>query len=461
MVLGVVALLWTLAGASALAQDATPPSRPPGATLEGWADRVHIALRDKRHAHGGLFYDRGVLRRLTPAMDHEYALDLELYGYTLRDDAQWYAAPLAFRTHMGSIHRSRFATASHFRNRIALRPRHTVTLTGLLQEDLSAERAFVEVGYQYQTGAHQLGFRQTVGSYKPDLDFGFNYAFASPTLGNVRVEATVLDLANNFIFDTLGADPVLEDTVRSYRRAPRYVTAQWMSPTWRRLRAEFHLGLQPRARADVHAQSQPHHRFTWEDQFHMMGGLVEADLSAITAGAIYRETRSRIRRTTPTGSAFTSDFTTAQTSRTVSAYVLARIWTLDLEAWGHLETYRDRQDGTDFDQASLDEAMNYREHRTALHIRLGRVPPDRGLRLALDYLLDSRGANDDIAVMNRYLSFPHYTPNGRFALQVGYAFSRRAYVIVGAAFDAGGDPFYGDRGLTRYDGGFGRVVVTT
>ena len=53
-----------------------------------------------------------------------------------------------------------------------------------------------------------------------------------------------------------------------------------------------------------------------------------------------------------------------------------------------------------------------------------------------------------------------WSPNGRFAVHMGYQFSRQSYFLIGAAYDAGGDPFYDDgRRPVRYDGGFGRVVV--
>lgn len=55
-------------------------------------------LRDRWHAYDGLFFDRGVLRRLTPAMDHEYDMDLLMYGFTADEDAAWYASDHAVRT---------------------------------------------------------------------------------------------------------------------------------------------------------------------------------------------------------------------------------------------------------------------------------------------------------------------------------------------------------------------------
>lgn len=458
--LGALLALGVLPAAQAqVPTDTTAHTPPRRATLVGWADRLHIAIRDRRHAHGGLFYDRGLLRRFTPSMDHEYDIDLRTYRFTFADDADWYDSATAFRTYMGSINRSRFATASHFRSHIALDERQTVLLTGLQQEDLRAERFFVEVGYRYRLGPHHFGFDQTLASYKPDLDFGLFYTFAAAPVGTLRLALTLLDVANNFIFDILGADPTLEDTVRSYRRPPRLLTAQWISPTWRNLRGEVHAGVQPPARAEVHSQARPAQRFTWEDRLHYVGALLEARFGPVTLGAMYRETYTRIRRGAPPGSVFTSDFASAQASRTLTLYGLASRWRLHAEAWLHHERYRDHQFGTDFDEAALPAALDYREGRTTFHARLTYAPAKRGLRLAFDYIADGRTYNDDLAILNQYLRFRQHTPNGRFALQVGYAFSRRTYVAIGGAFDAGGDPFHKDRSLTRYDGGFARVVI--
>ena len=450
-----------------LAAHAQPDAAGPTATLSGWSDAVRTAVRDRRHAYGGLFFDRGIFRRLTPGMDHEYDLDLLTYGFTPDEDARWYASNHALRTFMGSIHRSRFATQTRFRHRVAVGARHAILLDGMQQEDLTAQRFFVEAGYGYRLGRHHhIGFSQTVAAYKPDLDLSLFYAFDHAAAGLLRVELGLLDVANDLIFDVLGADPVLEDTVRSYRRAPRLFALTWHTPVCRGFRAEVAAGIQPTARADVHSQRRTDLRFRWADRLAYAGGLFEYRHARVTTGLLLRHTFSRAARRSAPGARDATDYTTTQTDWSATAYALAPLPGLPVSGlqaglWLTAETYADVQRGTAFGAASIPSAMDYRERRLLLHARLHRLPARRGRRAGLDYYGDGRTFARDETLMARYLTFLPWSPNGRLAFHAGYQVSPAVYVLAGAAYDTGGDPFYGDgRGPIRYDGGFGRLFVT-
>lgn len=435
------------------------------ATLAGWEDRLHLALRDRRHAYGGLFFDRGLLRRLTPEMDHEYDLDVQTFAFTLQEDAAWYRAPYGFRTYMGSVSTSRFATVSHLRATVPVRERHQVHLSGIQQEDLQAQRFFVELGYAYQLGgAHRLGFTQTVAAYKPDLDFGLFYAYDDADRGQVRFGVTFLDVANNFIFDRLGVDPVLEDTTRSYRRRPRLFALSLASPPLGRFRAELVAGIQPPARALVASQAEPANRFFFSDAASYLGGLAEYRLARITLGTVYRQTRTAIARRPDASSdvsgALTSDYASRQQHREATLYVLAEVWRLRGEAWLARVRYTDRQQGTDFDEARIPAPLDFEERRLTAHVRLRYVPAERGVLAGGAYLAIGRRFPSGRDLMLRYLRFAPQPPHHRLSLHAGYRFTPHAHVVVGANVDLDGDAFYGDgRGLTRYDGGFAQIVV--
>lgn len=431
------------------------------ATLRGWHTEIRTAVRDRRHAHGGLFFDRGVFRRLTPAMDHEYDIDLLTYGYTPADDAVWYARDHGIRTFMGSIHRSRFATRTRFRHEIALADRHSALLDAMQQEDLTAQRFFIEVGYAYQLAArHRIGFRQTVASYKPDLDLTLTYTYQSPPIGTIQAELALLDVANNLIFERLGVDPVLEDTVRTYRQRPRLLDLTWRSPRIGPLRFEATIGIQPAAHARVRSHQNPGVDFQWGERLRYVGALVEYRHPLATSGVIYHHTFSRMSREAEAAAGGGTAYSAEQTSHAATIYALAPIWRVRAGLWLTAEWYSDHQSGSGFHDATIPSAMRYRERRVTFQARVDYVPR-RGVRAGLAYLVDHRRFTDGASLMNEYLRFLPWSPNGRVAANVGYQFGEVGYAVVGVAYDVGGDPFYSDdRGPVRYDGGFGRVVVT-
>ena len=431
------------------------------ATLRGWHTEIRTAVRDRRHAYGGLFFDRGVFRRLTPAMDHEYDIDLLTYGYTPADDAVWYARSHGVRTFMGSIHKSRFATRTRFRHEIQLADRHTALLDAMQQEDLTAQRFFIEVGYAYEvTPRHHAGFSQTLAAYKPDLDLTLFYEYQALPVGTFRAELAILDAANNLIFERLGVDPVLEDTVRTYRRRPLLVDLTWQSPVIGRLRGEATVGIQSPTRARVRSHQNPDAAFLWRERLRYAGALGEYRHPMVTAGVIYHHTFSRMSREAETAAGGETAYSTEQSSHAATIYALAPVWRIRAGLWLTAERYSDDQSGTGFEAASVPSAMRYRERRVTLQARAEYIP-QRGLRAGLAYLVDHRTFTGGASLMNEYLRFLPWSPNGRVAANIGYQFADGGYAVIGVAYDVGGDPFYGDdRGPVRYDGGFGRVVVT-
>ena len=430
------------------------------ASLVGWRDRLHLALRDQRHAFGGLFFDRGRLRKLVPEMDHEYDLDLMTFTYTLQEDAAWYQAPHGFRTYMGSISTSRFATQNHFRATVPIGGRHTVRLSGVQQEDLQALRFFVEFGYDYRLSTRQrLGFTETIAAYKPDLDFSLFYQHGDVREGLVRAEVFLLDIVNNFIFDGLGVDPVLEDTTRSYRRKPRLFTLYLTSPPLGHFRAELATGLQPQARTRVASQAAPDSSFRFYDAAGYAGGLMEYAFPAVTLGLVYRYTQTSAARRPDPGSALTSDYSSTQRAREATLYILANVWRVRGEAWLGREIYTDRQQGTDFSQASIPAPLAFKEQRRTVHLRLRYVPAAAGLLAGLSYLDLGRRFPSDYEPIRRYLRFAPQSPSRRLSVHVGYQFTPRASIVFGGNVDVDGDAFYGDRGLTYYDGGFCQISI--
>jgi hypothetical protein len=90
------------------------------------------------------------------------------------------------------------------------------------------------------------------------------------------------------------------------------------------------------------------------------------------------------------------------------------------------------------------------------------IPIRRGLRGGIALLTDSRDYREGMDVFERhYLTFRQWSPNQRFSLHAGHQVRPGAFIDVGVSIDIDGDDFYTDgRGMTRFDGGFGRLQVT-
>lgn len=461
-------LLLTVVAGLAWTHAAGAQSTAAGATLHGWKEEVRLALLDQRHAYGGLYYDRGAMRRLTPDMDHEYGLDITTAGFTLADDAAWYRSASGFRSYAGSIDKSRFATKSHFRQRVDLANRHTFLLEGIQQEDLRVQRAWVEIGYAYRIApGHQIGVSQTAGSYKPDLDLTLSYAMGGRERGRLLVELTSLDVFNDLIFETIGADPALEDTVRRYQSPPLLVALEVETPrlrgAWRGLRGEMMLGWQPEVEARVASQRSESDPFRWRSAFRYAGMLAEYQYGPVTAGASYRHIYSLAGRAPDSVERSASGYVSEQAQHALTLYLLGawRAWKTEL--WAARAFHRDEQSGTNFEQARLPAAFRFDERTWALRARASRIPLDSGFRYGVGFALQDRSYDgfDALAPLLRFENEQMQAPrNSRFTLRAGYQFRPGAHLIFGANLDLDGDSFYSDRGLTRYDGAFGRLTLT-
>ncbi len=428
------------------------------ATLEGWQYDTRRYILDRKHSYGGLFYDRGLFRRLTPQMDHEYELDVFSYDFTLQEDAQWYDEDHGFRSALGSIDVSHFAVFSHVRSRVALES-HQFYLTAFQQEDLRAQRLFVQLGYSYGLGAgHRIGARQTLARYKPDLDFTAFYAYKHPAWGSLQFDVTILDVFNDFIFEGLGVDPVHEDTTRSYGRRPFPPGVRIQTATWRGLRGEVYAGRQTESRALVSSQAHHDRHFYWTNRAAYTGILLEYIHSLFTAGITYRSTSGASGRRAPPASAFTSDYKSAQSTGSLTTYLLGGWRQLRAEAWLTWARYHDIQEGDDFDQALLPQAFNYSEDRLLARLRVRYIPAHAGPLATLAYIGHFRSFPTG-KPLDPYLRFLQNETNHRLSLQLGYQFRPGIYGVVGANYDIDGDPFYSDRPLTRYDGGVARFVI--
>lgn len=446
------------AGGPAPPDTVAPPRH---VTLEGWDRRMRLAAWDRSHAAGGLYYDRGVLRLWTRQMDHEYDLDLFSIKPTLADDAAFYAARAGFRTAAGSITTGSFVIESELRAATPLAGPLGLDVRVVQQEDLSAERAFVELGYHVDLGkGHRLGVRHSFASLKSDLDAEVVYGFRHPRL-DAELSVGRLDIVNNLVNVTLVPSPVHFDTLRVYDTTPYWLAGRVSLPLGP-ARLEAAGGLAPRARADVFSQTDPAARFVYDSAFGYWGALAEVEAwgPALVVGATASQSQSDAARRAPAGARTPSDYAARQTETRGGVFALARWRALRAEAWWTHERRSDRQHGTAFGGSTIDKPYDVEERWDWTRLRLDWAPGRRwGPTLGLEYAAGLRSfpvEGDEQEIEREVLRFYPYGPNRRLTLRAGARFSPRADVTFGASRDLDGDPFYNDK-VRAYDGAYVRI----
>lgn len=448
--------------------DLAPPDsvRPPHVTLEGWDRRVRMAVWDRSHAYGGLFYDRGLLRRWTPKMDDEYDLDLYAIMPTLADDAAFYAAENGFRTAAGSITTVRFAIESEFRSGTRLAGPIALEVRGVQQEDLQANRAFVELGYHLDLGrGHRLGLRHSFAARKEDLDIEMVYGFRSDRLD---AEASVgrLDVLNNVVHDKLNPVPQQADTLRVYEDAPYWLATRLSAPIGP-VRVEAVGGFTPTARSNVRSQTDEQVRFAYDSGFAYWGALAEAEVAgpALVVGVLGRGARSNAARTTPPEIAAPSDFASRQAELSGGVFALGRWRSVRAEAWWTRSRVTDRQWGTAFAGSTIGGPYDIDERWTWRRLRLTWAPGrERGPSLGLEYLAALRGfpVDGDLQELRENVLYQlRNARHHRLSAQVGYRFSPRARITLGASYDVDRDPApFNFRIPPVYDGAYMRLQAS-
>ena len=431
------------------------------ATLEGWDRRVRRAVWDRSRAVGGLYYDRGVLRRWTRQMDHEYDLDLFSILPTPADDAAFYASSKGFRSSAGSITTGSFVVESELRTGAQLVGPLALDLHVVQQEDLSAERAFVELGYRVDLGrGHEVALRHTIASLKLDLDFEVLYAFRTRQL-DVELAAGRLDGLNNLVNETLVPSPVHFDTLRVYDATPLWLRGSVSVPVGP-ARIEAVGGITPTARASVRSQTVDQARFTYDSAFRYGGVLAEVELAgpALVVGATASGSRSESARRTPSDVAEPSDFASRQLQLRGGVFALGAWRAFRAQAWWTRERTSDQQEGSAFAGSTVDKPYDVEERWDWARLRLDWVPGAvRGPTVGGEYAAGLRSfpvEGDREEIQREVLRFFPYGPNRRATLRVGYRFSPRADVTFGLSRDLDGDPFYNDQKRT-YDGAYVRL----
>ena len=453
--------VWAQSAASDSAEGAigaiTTAADGPRVTLAGWADRHRRGVLDQSHSYGGLFYDRGVFRRITPGMDREDAIDRATYRYTPGQERVWGRYGSGLRLRAGSLTRTQWGITTEIKHAARLAEGHSFRIDAVLQENFQAQRALLELGYAWTIAPrHRVGARHTFGRYKADLDASVFYRFGTSRTGWAKVELTALDVYHDLLYDVLGVWRGREEYTRNYTQHPVLAQFALSSPTQYPLRGELRVGWQRPSVKVVQSQVDESVRYRDRQGVHYLGALASYDLGPATVGLVYQRDQSSLDRL-GLRPGMTSDYRTEQRFERRGAFVAGGWGPLRGSAWLFRGRYSDRQTGTDFSRSTIDQSMDWSETRTNLQLRAYYAPASTGWFAGVEYVSLARRQSDPFGVMKEQWAaswagrgLSHY----RGPVILGYRFGAGA-VSLGINYD-----FDGDRKGDRFDNGFFRFVFT-
>jgi hypothetical protein len=440
-------------------------------TIEGWAEsRRHLVL-DRKHSIGGRLYDRGIFRHVTPKTNREYAHEMLVQRFSSEAFNERRRARNSLLLRIGSIRRDLLAFVSRIRSRVPLDTAHALTLDAVLQQDGQATRSFLELGYTWQFAPrHALGVRHTFSEYKRDVDPTILYRYAGRRLGSAEVALTFQNLYSDILDQQLGIFPGDREVIRDYIRHPYLFSFSYASPDHLPLRGEVAGGIQPTSRAIYASQRKPEYRYRDDRRLHYLGAVLEYRYASVAGGFFYKRDVSRLRRV-GTGENVASDYTARQQFQRFGPFLKGRWGPFQGMVRGFLGSYQDRQTGKDYSESVLPENISYDEGQHGLQGRL-LYEPDSGLSVGLEYAaLRRRYAREDdpSRVGNGSIVFAPWTEqywglgpsNHGLVGRIGYRFSG-GELVTGVGYDLDGDDDYPtkDLGTRRFDGAFGRLILT-
>lgn len=442
-------------------------------TLFGWEQRIRLFMLDRSHNFDGTHFNRGLFRENIRLLTPEHELDLMTYRFNLMDDYEWQLTENGFKTLMGSLNATDFATESYLKATHEFGDNHTVMIDGIQEENFRTSRFMVNLGYEYSfSGNHSVGFSHTVNKEKGDLDLSAYYRYGSFSNGMIKVGATLLDWGFN-VTQRLARESENEyndyEFTAQYQKKPELFSVELVSPQAGNFRGELMAGLQTHLRKTVTPEDTL--RFIDDEWAHYLGGLVEFQNHFITTGITYQRTFSKLMREPEPGSDYDPTFGNWQISNRYGFFAVSGITkNIRLEHWIWYEYNTDRLQGPVIPQDL--RAFDYVEKRVKIKSRAFYDPSEKGLRTGIEFHADYRypqGEKGNNRVRNRDYRLVYQNVrnvNERMTFTIGYRFSPNFYVVGGISYDLDMDKISGF-GVPRitgestwFDGGFGRMYIS-
>ena len=413
--------------------------------------------KDRINADNSLDDFDGILEKYNNFMDHEYHLDQSTY---LNDfDRNWRPKKytVVFRNQLRSVDRSRFATRSTISLNSVMEGNHVAVINMIVQDDYQARRLLADIGYAYQISAsHRAGVSMTVEQYKPDLDWTFFYDYSGDKIGSLNLKLIFLDFANNLIFDTIGVDPVLDDVERSYSSIPILLAFNW-----KKYLGNWKLGLaggfQTLSESSLRGTGLPDdsaHTIQRNEWWFVGSELVfKSELGQLTTFATYHDELTRDTIAPNDFGAGNFDF---RVFRNLSAGLkfLKTFPSWVLSANFVYDSYQDSRIRT-LEPVHSDKGFRQREKLFISDLRHNVGNGKLFLGAGVAFQWRSFAQLEQIGLPFRPNPF-----NSRATVSFGIDFREDALIEFGTSFDLDGDQFYTDRGPTRFDGAFGRVLYS-
>jgi hypothetical protein len=433
-------------------------------TIQGWAEDMRIRLLDRRHTYSGFITDRGAFQMYNYRMNPEFGLNMFTFNFTPQEDYLWYRSPNGIRTYVGDINGLEVATKTEIKTDIEITEGHTVQLNLKQQADARASRVWAEPGYSFNfAGKHSIGFTHTLSNYKPDLDATFFYRYGNQQEGMVKLSYTLMDYANNWVFEDLDKQVSFADTLRRYDQAPRLWEIKALSPQWGRFRIEIDAGFQRESKAQIYSPRDSLDRYMHKEKNSFQSAMLEYDSEFITAGVIYERNHSEMERDTLTGSNNNWRYKGHQTMRRIGAFILANSQDFRWETWAWMGKYEDYRKGERYPFDGLD-SLDHGEKRIELRSRIMKRPQIKGLIAGFEYTMLYRTyKNDQYKDLAEYYTGyyavdPFNDLEHRGSVLIGYQFHPRASIIAGVSYDFDGDFQTYPEGK-RFDTAFGRIEI--
>lgn len=453
-------------------------------SLAGWEYWSQQMILGQHHNYGGPLNTRGMFLFSTRPMSKEHDLDLVTYGFTPWDDYDWYYGKgSSFRAYAGSFDLGEFLHGVELRNYIPASDRITIPLQINRQYDMRSDRMLIWLGMEYAVNAeysHTIGFRQSLSEQKADLDATFFYRFGSLQTGGVQVEFTFIDWANNAI-NNLGSFRGTDyHDSRKYLQLPYLISLKSVTPVWHNLRGELMAGFRTRSRAKVGSVNDVDKNSLDVLTGNYAGVLAEWAIKPVSVGVSWMHLFSEFSRTN-----FTDHYEeeidqgTYQYQGILGGYLVLNYGSFSLANQVRHAVGNDREDNIHVVPSPKDPDIghspyDYHEKRWTMRSRLGYLPPDRGFTAAFEFSAEYRDFHSDmkheIDGINveafDYRQVYRITPsNERLTLLLGFRFSPVSRLELGVSYDVDGDKYSGSTGLrtarprTKFDGGFGRLVI--
>lgn len=475
----ILTIFWTILPAG-------PASSRTRNTLFGWDEWVRMMIHDPSHSYGGVFYDRGLYRYVTPLMPKEHDLDLHTYEFTTVDLYDWYySGEDGFRAYTGSMNLGKFLTGYDLRNRLVLSDRMDMNIHVHRRSDMRSDRGLLWLGFDYNLrNGRTLGIRQTLTEEKSDLDVALFYRHGKPERGFIQLEASMLDYSNNAIYALSKSRNRDFDESRKYHRRPVLFSFRASTPEWFGWRGEAMAGILTRSETQVGAQSRVDINTLDRQKTHYAGTLLEWSADWITAALTWQYKYAWFARENLTDN-YTEpiDYGNIQVQSRFGVFLGLQTGRIQFQNWVFRANVRDNQKDKHREVFWQWCQYNYqiypfvfRENRIMMKNRILYMPEIRGFLGGIEWNADYRDFRSDTFISEEFgiisgFAYQESYPwslvetNERVTLLFGYRFSPRASLFMGLSYDVDGDMYIGRLNMksdsrSLFDGGFGRLMMT-